>query len=69
MLITDLLEDIHRCSGDEIEFHLIDKEGNAQKLELCISTLGKYLYTKKDKEGNNTDILILGLMEPDAQTK
>lgn len=62
MLITDLLEDIHRFGQTEIEFHLIQKDGNTKKLELYI-TMGKYLYKKKDIHGNDTDIIVLGLTD------
>jgi hypothetical protein len=65
MLITDLLEDLYRMGKTEIEFHHIDKDGNSKKLELFI-TDGKYLYKHKDKDGNDTDIIILGLEKPDA---
>lgn len=62
MLITDLLEDIHRFGQTEIEFHLVDKDGKTKKLELYI-TLGQYLYKNKDVHGKDTDIIVLGLTE------
>lgn len=66
MLITDLVEDLYRAGGAELEFHLIDKDGNTKKLEQFI-TDGKYLYAKKDKDGNPTDVIVLGLLD-DAET-
>jgi len=65
MLITDLLEDLQKYGETEVEFNLIDVDGNTQHLDLFI-TDGKYLYSKKDKDGNATDVLILGLEKVNA---
>ena len=69
MLITDLLNDLDKFGENEIEFYLAeDKDGGDMiKLELFLCD-GKYLYKKKDENGNNTDIVILGLTKPDANT-
>lgn len=61
MLITDLLEDINRFGEDEIEFYLIDDNGEMKKLELHILDDGRYLYKKLDENGESTDVVILGL--------
>jgi hypothetical protein len=60
MLITDLLEDLQRHGKEEIEFCLFDENGDYQHLDLFI-TMGKYLYKKKDKDGNDENTLVLGL--------
>ena len=60
MLITDLLEDVYKAGGTEVEFHLIDKDGNTKKLDLYI-TNGRYIYEKKDDTVE--DIIIIGLTE------
>jgi hypothetical protein len=65
MLITDLLEDINKFKENEIEFRLIDKNGDLKKLDLCLN-MGKYLYKMKDEDGNDKDIIILGLEIPNA---
>jgi hypothetical protein len=69
MLITDLLEDVHKFGEEEIEFGVFDKDGNMKILSLYIFDNGKYLFKMKDRNGNDTNIIILGLEEADAKTK
>lgn len=62
MLITDLLEEINKFKENEIEFYLMDENGNARKLNLFICD-GNYIFKHKNKDGNDTDIIVLGLTD------
>jgi hypothetical protein len=64
MLIEDLMQDLYKANANEVEFNLINQNGEVQKLELFI-TMGRYLYPKKKADGSITDIVILGLIKPE----
>jgi hypothetical protein len=60
VLKDDLIEDLDRMSQDEVEFCLIHKDGEIEKLELFI-TDGNYIYAKKNGNGEDGDIITIGL--------
>lgn len=65
MKITDFLEAINKFGEENIEFRIINKDGEIKKLEPFI-TDNHIIYPLKDENNSDTNTIVLGLRVVDA---
>lgn len=67
MRTTDFLEEIQRHKEDNIQFYLLNEDGEIVKvLELFVCD-GRFIFSTKNEFGKWNNIMTVGLREKDAQ--